>query len=34
MCDMDSVYACADLLHASKRPLLYVGQGARISGSG
>ena len=33
MCDMDSVYACADLLHASKRPLLYVGQGARISGA-
>ncbi|MCH2585710.1 MAG: thiamine pyrophosphate-dependent enzyme, partial [Planctomycetes bacterium] len=33
MCDMDSVYACVDLLHASKRPLLYVGQGARISGA-
>jgi len=33
MCDMDSIYACADLLHASKRPLLYVGQGARISGA-
>ncbi|HBO53304.1 MAG TPA: biosynthetic-type acetolactate synthase large subunit [Planctomycetes bacterium] len=33
MCDMESIYACADLLHASKRPLLYVGQGARISGA-
>ena len=33
MCDMDSIYACADLIHASKRPLLYVGQGARISGA-
>jgi len=33
MCDMKSIYACADLLHASKRPLLYVGQGARISGA-
>ena len=33
MCDMESIYACADLIHASKRPLLYVGQGARISGA-
>ncbi len=33
MCDMESIYACADLLHASKKPLLYVGQGARISGA-
>ena len=33
MCDMESIYACADLLHASKRPLLYVGQGARIAGA-
>ncbi len=31
MCDMDSVYAAADLLHSSSRPLLYVGHGARIS---
>lgn len=33
MCDMESIYAAADLLHASSRPLLYVGQGARISGA-
>ncbi|MEC9030722.1 MAG: biosynthetic-type acetolactate synthase large subunit [Planctomycetota bacterium] len=33
MCDMESIDACADLLHASKRPLLYVGQGARIAGA-
>ena len=33
MCGMESIYACADLLHASKKPLLYVGQGARISGA-
>ena len=33
MCDMESIYACADLLHASKKPLLYVGQGARIAGA-
>ena len=33
MCDMESIYACADLIPASKRPLLYVGQGARISGA-
>lgn len=31
LCDMEAIYAAADLLHASKRPLLYVGQGARIS---
>ena len=33
MCDMESIDACVDLLHASKRPLLYVGQGARIAGA-
>jgi acetolactate synthase-1/2/3 large subunit len=31
LCDIESIYAAADLLHASKRPLLYVGHGARIS---
>jgi len=31
MCDMESVYAAADLLHSSRRPLLYVGHGALIS---
>jgi len=31
MCEMDAVHACADLLRASKRPLLYVGHGALIS---
>ncbi len=31
--DRDSIYACADMLHASKRPLLYVGHGARLAGA-
>ncbi len=31
ICDMESIYKCADLLHASKKPLLYVGHGALIS---
>ncbi|MBN1475244.1 biosynthetic-type acetolactate synthase large subunit [Candidatus Sumerlaeota bacterium] len=31
LCDMDSIIAAADLLGESKRPLLYVGQGALIS---
>ena len=31
LCDMDSIYRTAELLHASKRPLLYVGHGALIS---
>ncbi len=31
MCDPESVYACADTLHAAKRPLLYVGHGALIA---
>ena len=30
-CDMDAIYAAADLLHSSRRPLLYVGHGAIIA---
>ena len=31
MCDMESIVAAADLLHAAKRPLIYVGHGVIIS---
>lgn len=31
MCDMESIYAAAELLHAAKKPLLYVGHGVVIS---
>ncbi len=34
MCDIDDIYKAVDLIHQSKKPLLYVGQGARISRSG
>ena len=30
-CDMDSIYAAAELLHGSKRPVIYVGHGVLIS---
>ncbi|MEM7262404.1 MAG: biosynthetic-type acetolactate synthase large subunit, partial [Planctomycetota bacterium] len=33
MCDMDAVLATAELLRTAKRPLLYVGHGALISGA-
>ncbi|MBN1443738.1 MAG: biosynthetic-type acetolactate synthase large subunit [Planctomycetes bacterium] len=33
MCDTKDLYRAVDLIHASRRPLLYVGQGARISGA-
>ena len=29
--DMEGIYAAADLLHAAKRPLLYIGHGVLIS---
>ncbi len=31
--DLDAIYAAADLLRQSKRPLLYVGQGVILSGA-
>ena len=31
LCDMDAIYQAAELLHSSRRPLLYVGHGALIS---
>ena len=31
ICDKESIYKAADLIHGSKRPLLYVGHGAVIS---
>jgi acetolactate synthase-1/2/3 large subunit len=31
MCDLESIHACAEVLHSAKRPLLYVGHGALIS---
>ena len=31
MCDMDSIYHAADLLHQSRRPVIYVGHGVLIS---